>query len=186
MPKAEGLTVVTRTEFDPKTEDFTPIIREVEKQNPEVMMVYTARMNKGAQIMEAHKRIQSKMLLVANSTSQNRIALKMAKENADGLYSVVEVVSALNEFTKKFEMDYKAAYSDEVELLYAWSYDAVRAIAKASEKGSDPKTELLAIGGMPALAGKLSFQGSGEGIKTQHTSRSRTKGLRWSNLARIA
>jgi branched-chain amino acid transport system substrate-binding protein len=105
------------------------------------------------------KQIQSmdiKVPVVGSNSYVTKIALDLAKDNAEGVYSVADYVHTNPApWTVQFAANYKAKYKLESEFNSAMNYDAIYVIADAFKRAgtNDKKAMRDALASVKELVG---------------------------------
>jgi len=138
----EGLKVppVLIESYNTGDKDFTPLLAKIKASGADGILAW-AQMVEAGLIMKQKKSLDLKIPLVGSNSYVTKIAIDLAKENAEGVYSVADYVPTnpapkTQEFAKK----YKAKYNLETEFNAAMNYDALYLAAEAIKKaGSTDK-----------------------------------------------
>jgi branched-chain amino acid transport system substrate-binding protein len=120
--------------------DFTPVLAKIKASGADGMLVWSQQVEAGL-IMKQIKSLDLNIPLIGSNSYITKIAIDLAKENAEGVYSVADYVPTTPvakgaDFAKR----YKAKYNMDSEFNSAMNYDAVSVAAEALKKaGSTDK-----------------------------------------------
>jgi branched-chain amino acid transport system substrate-binding protein len=114
--------------------DFTPQLAKIRASGADGILVWSQMVEAGL-IMKQKKSLDLKMSVVGSNSYVTKIAIDLAKENAEGVYSLADYVHT-NPLpkTQEFAKKYKAKYHIESEFNSAMNYDATSLIAEAFKK----------------------------------------------------
>jgi len=114
--------------------DFTPQLAKIRASGADGILAW-AQMVEAGLVMKQKKSLDIKVPLVGSNSYVTKIAIDLAKENAEGVYSLADYVHT-NPLpkTQEFAKKYKAKYNLETEFNSAMNYDAISLIAEAFKK----------------------------------------------------
>ena len=166
--EARGKVVIEES-FERRDMDFRTQLARIKAKNVEVLFVIGyAEMG---QVLRQTRELAVKTQIVSISMFEDPEILKVAGNVAEGVYYTYRVFDTENEepiiqqFTKQFQEKYKEA----PDIFTALSYDAMRILANALEKGGIDvegcKKALYNIKDFPGVVGKTTFDENGDVIK---------------------
>jgi branched-chain amino acid transport system substrate-binding protein len=123
--------------------DFTPQLAKIKASGADGVLAWSQMVEAGL-IMKQMKSLDINVPMVGSNSYITKITLDLAKENAEGVYSVADYVHT-NPLprTQEFAKAYKAKYKMDSEFNSAMTYDAMYIIAEAFKKaGSTDKNAL--------------------------------------------
>ena len=97
-------------------------------------------------------------------------ALRLAGPALDGTYAITDFAPDSSIAAKEFAGKYEAAYKSAPDNFAAWTYDAVRILAFATEnaKSLEPqkiREAILSVKGYPGAEGTYNFDQNGDGLR---------------------
>jgi branched-chain amino acid transport system substrate-binding protein len=132
----EGLKVppVLVESYNTGDKDFTPQLAKIRASGADGILAWSQLVEAGL-IMKQIKSLDIKVPLVGSNSYVTKIALDLAKDNAENVYSVADYVHT-NPLpkTQTFAKNYKAKYKLDSEFNAGMNYDAVSLIAEAFKK----------------------------------------------------
>jgi len=138
----EGLKVppVLIESYNTGDKDFTPLLAKIKASGADGILAWAQQVEAGL-IMKQKKSLDLKIPLIGSNSYVTKIAIDLAKENAEGVYSVADYVPTNPASrTQEFAKNYKAKYNLESEFNSAMNYDALYLAAEAVKKaGSTDK-----------------------------------------------
>ena len=164
-----GGKIVIDEGYDPKTTDFRTILVKVKERRPEV--IYIAGYSEMGQLLRQMRETGIKIPVLSCIMFEISDIAKVAGKAAEGViyaYPSYDPEKG-NEITLKFAKKFKEKYGTLPDPEAAFSYDAVKILALAMEKGGftseDIKNALYKIKGYNGVTGKTSFDENGDVIK---------------------
>ena len=164
-----GGKIVIDEGYDPKTTDFRTILVKVKERSPEV--IYIAGYSEMGQLLRQMRETGIKIPVLSCIMFEISDIAKVAGKAAEGViyaYPSYDPEKG-NEITLKFAKKFKEKYGTLPDPEAAFSYDAVKILALAMEKGGftseDIKNALYKIKGYNGITGKTSFDENGDVIK---------------------
>jgi len=164
-----GGKIVIDEGYDPKTTDFRTILVKVKERSPEV--IYIAGYSEMGQLLRQMRETGIKIPVLSCIMFEISDIAKVAGKAAEGViyaYPSYDPEKG-NEITLKFAKKFKEKYGTLPDPEAAFSYDAVKILALAMERGGftseDIKNALYKIKGYNGVTGKTSFDENGDVIK---------------------
>ena len=164
-----GGKIVIDEGYDPKTTDFRTILVKVKERSPEV--IYIAGYSEMGQLLRQMRETGIKIPVLSCIMFEISDIAKVAGKAAEGViyaYPSYDPEKG-NEITLKFAKKFKEKYGTLPDPEAAFSYDAVKILALAMERGGftseDIKNALYKIKGYNGITGKTSFDENGDVIK---------------------
>ncbi|MDR3562266.1 MAG: ABC transporter substrate-binding protein [Negativicutes bacterium] len=123
--------------------DFTPVLAKIKASGAEGVLAWSQQVEAGL-IMKQMKSLDLNVALIGSNSYITKIAIDLAKENAENVYSVADYVTTTpvpkgQDFAKR----YKAKYNIDSEFNSAMNYDAISLAAEALKKaGSTDKNAI--------------------------------------------
>ena len=166
--KENGLTVVKREKYAGTDRDFTAQLLALKNAGAEVMVVYATAGPAIAVIQRQYRQIGSPYKFLGSPTSAQENTLNLSKEAAEGLVAMMDNVPG--ETLKKYAVDYKKEYNEEINTFAAFDYDAMNILADAIRKGGEDRAKIreaiLATKGYVGVLGTYSFTPNGDSLHT--------------------
>ena len=166
--KENGLTVVKREKYSGADRDFTAQLLALKNAGAEVMVVYATAGPAIAVIQRQYRQIGSPYKFLGSPTSAQENTLNLSKEAAEGLVAMMDNVPG--ETLKKYAVDYKKEYNEEINTFAAFDYDAMNILADAIRKGGEDRAKIreaiLATKGYVGVLGTYSFTPNGDSLHT--------------------
>lgn len=165
--KARGMILTRRERYTTRDRDFMAQLLSLKSAGSEVMCIY-GHAEETAVIMRQYRQIGSPFKYIGSPGSANTDCLVLAREAADGLLAVVDYVPGQSEPSKKYIEAYRKAFSEEMDALASWTYDALGilalAIRNAGEDRAKIRQAILAIQDYKGVAGTYAFTPNGDGL----------------------
>ena len=164
-----GGKIVSDETFNSGDTDFRTQLTKTKKAAPEV--VFLAGQSEMGYILRQAAELGIKTQWVSFSMFEDPEILKIAGKAANGVYYTYRVFDPESDIlvVKKFYENYKRKYGQEPDIFAGLSYDAVRILAYAIEKGGEDiervKDALYNIRNFPGVVGKTTFDKNGDVIK---------------------
>ena len=120
--------------------DFTPVLAKIKASGADGVLAWSQQVEAGL-IMKQIKSLDLNIALIGSNSYITKIAIDLAKENAENVYSVADYV-ATTPLAKgaDFAKRYKEKYKIDSEFNSAMNYDATTLAAEALKKaGSTDK-----------------------------------------------
>lgn len=116
--------------------DFTPVLAKIKASGADGVLAWSQQVEAGL-IMKQMKSLDINAPLIGSNSYITKIAIDLAKENAEGVYSVADYVTTTPlpkgaDFAKR----YKAKYNIDSEFNSAMCYDALSLAAEALKKAN--------------------------------------------------
>ena len=163
-----GLSVVKREKYAGSDRDFTAQLLSLKSAGTEVMLVYATAGPAIAVIQRQYRQIGSPYKFLGSPTSAQENTLALSKEAAEGLIAMMDNVPG--EALKKYAVDYKKEYNEELNTFAAFDYDALNILVNAIRKGGEDRAKirevLLATKGSVGVLGTYSFTPNGDSLHT--------------------
>lgn len=120
--------------------DFTPQLAKIKASGADGVLAWSQLVEAGL-IMKQMRSLDLNLPVVGSNSYVTKVALDLAKENAEGVYSIADYVPTNPlPHTQEFATNYKAKYKLNSEFTSAMAYDAMTVIAEAFKKaGSTDK-----------------------------------------------
>jgi branched-chain amino acid transport system substrate-binding protein len=161
-----GGQILAERSFAQGQTDFKDLVKEVKTTSPDAVYIIGYYNEIAGLVQELKKqKVESKIISVEGVAQP--IILEIASEAAEGLvypqppYSPDSSEPAI----QKFVSSYKAKFGTKPDIDAAFSYDALRIVAKAIEKCQNYPTDFrdrLADTNMKGLIGDISFDSNGD------------------------
>ncbi len=135
--------------------DMTPQLAKIRASGADGILAWSQLVEAGL-IMKQIQSMDIKVPVVGSNSYVTKIALDLAKDNAEGVYSVADYVySNPAPWTAQFAANYKAKYKLESEFNSAMNYDAVYVIADAFKRAgtNDKKAMRDALAAVKEVVG---------------------------------
>ena len=164
--EASGGTVTASESFQPDATDFRNQLVKIKASNPEAL--YMLGYQQDGLIMKQARELGLNSQFIGASDCELPEVLKIAGKAADG---TIFTKAAFDPDSDKkgvseFVARYTQKYGEAPEVFGASSYDAVRIIALALEKGNqnpqDIRDFILSIKNYPGVSGKTTFLPNGD------------------------
>jgi branched-chain amino acid transport system substrate-binding protein len=150
-----GMPPVVVVTYNSGDKDFTPQLAKIKASGADGILAWSQQTEAGL-IMKQKKALDLNIPIVGSNSYVTKIAIDLAKDSAEGVYSVADYVTTTpvpkgQEFAKK----YKEKYKIDSEFNAAMTYDALYLAAEALKKaGSTDKNAVR-----QALAGIKDYVG---------------------------
>lgn len=164
-----GGKIVSDEAFNSGDTDFRTQLTKIKKSAPEV--VFLAGQSEMGFILRQAAELGIKTQWVSFSMFENPEILKIAGEAANSVYYTYRTFDPGSDIpvVRKFTENYKRKYGQEPDIFAGLSYDAVRILAYAIEKGGEDietvKEALYNIRNFPGVVGKTTFDKNGDVTK---------------------
>ena len=138
-----GLPPVLVETYNTGDKDFTPQLAKIKASGADGILAWSQLVEAGL-IMKQLRSLDIKLPLIGSNSYVTKVALDLAKENAEGVYSVADYVPTNPApTTQAFAAAYKAKYKIDSEFNAAMTHDAVTVIADAFKRaGSTDKAKM--------------------------------------------
>ena len=166
--KENGLTIVKREKYSGADRDFTAQLLALKNAGTEVMVVYATAGPAIAVIQRQYRQIGSPYKFLGSPTSAQENTLNLSKEAAEGLVAMMDNVPG--DALKKYAVDYKKEYNEELNTFAAFDYDALNILANAIRRSGEDRAKLrealLATKAYVGVLGTYSFTPNGDSLHT--------------------
>jgi branched-chain amino acid transport system substrate-binding protein len=163
-----GLTLVKREKYAGSDRDFTAQLLSLKTAGAEVMVVYATAGPAIAVIQRQYRQIGSPYKFLGSPTSAQENTLALSKEAAEGLIAMMDNVPG--EALRKYAVDYKKEYNEELNTFAAFDYDGLNILANAIRQGGEDRARireaLLATKGHVGVLGTYAFTPNGDSLHT--------------------
>ncbi|MDF2499681.1 MAG: hypothetical protein K0Q77_395 [Anaerosporomusa subterranea] len=138
-----NLPPVLMVAYNSGDKDFTPQLAKIKASGADGILAWSQQTEAGL-IMKQKKALDLNMPLIGSNSYVTKIAIDLAKENAEDVYSVADYVTSTpipkgQEFAKK----YKEKYKIDSEFNAAMTYDALYLAAEALKKAGSTEKEAV-------------------------------------------
>ena len=164
-----GGEILAEESFRRGDTDFRTQLLKIKFKNPHVLLLIGyAEMG---QILKQARELGIKIQVVSTSNFEMPEILEIAGNAAENIYYTYQGfdIESEEEVVKKFANSYRAKYNKEPDIFAALTYDAMKILAKAIERGGtdveNVKKELYGIKNFIGVTGKTSFDKNGDVIK---------------------
>jgi branched-chain amino acid transport system substrate-binding protein len=150
-----GIPPVLVLSYNIGDKDFTPLLAKIKASGADGILAWSQQVEAGL-IMKQKQSLDIKVPMVGSNSYATKIAIDLAKEDAEGVYSVADYVHTGNApKTMEFAKKYKAKYNIDSEFNSAMNYDALYLAVEALKKANS--TDKNAVRG--AMASIKDFVG---------------------------
>ena len=105
---------------------------------------------------------------LASAAVASANTIKLAKDNADGMYGVTDFFPEQNEKAKNYAKQYKEKYNVSADIYSSYAYDAIHLLAKIIAKDGDASDKihqsLKSFSGWSGVEGDYAFDSKGDGL----------------------
>jgi branched-chain amino acid transport system substrate-binding protein len=148
--------------------DFTAVALAVKQSGADVMGTYMFEADQ-ALFAKQLRQLGVSSAWVGSPTTASATALKLAGSVLNGAYAVVDFSRDSSETARAFATKYEAAYKVAPDFFAAWSYDAVRVLARAMAEAKSLEPEklrraILSTKGYEGAEGVYNFDQNGDGL----------------------
>ncbi len=166
--KESNLALTKREKFNTKDKDYTAQLLSLKNSGTEVMCVYGPNPEDVATIQRQYRQLGSPFKYIGSPSSAMKDCINLSKEAAEGLLAITDYVPDTSEVNKKYAVDYKNEYKEDMDPTSAWTFDALHilsnAIAKAGEDRKKIMEAILATKDHKGVLGSFSFTPNGDGL----------------------
>jgi branched-chain amino acid transport system substrate-binding protein len=166
--KGIGIEPVLIQGYPNNSQDFTPIALAVKQSGADVMGTYMFETDQGI-FAKQMRQLGVTPAWVGSPTAVSATALKLAGPGLYGSYAVTDFNKDSSPDAKAFAAKYEAIYHSTPDHFAAWTYDAVRLLARAISDANSLEPEklrqaMLAIKGYGGAEGTYNFDKNGDGL----------------------
>ncbi len=165
--KEWGLTIVRREKSTTAAKDFTAEFLAFKNSGAEILIFY-GHQEATALLQRQMRQLGSPFKFLGSPSAASKDALNLAREAAEGIWAVVDVVPGRSEANRRFAEAYKNECNEEYDNLSIWTYDGLKilgaAIQKAGEDQAKIRDAILATHGYDGVQGTFSFTPNGDGL----------------------
>ena len=165
--KEAGLTVVRREKCTTAAKDFTAELLAMKNAGAQILVFY-GHEEATALLQRQMRQIGSPFKFLGSPSAASKDSLNLAKEAAEGIWAVVDFVPGQSKENKSYADAYKKEYNAEFDSLSVWTYDGLKILANAIQKGGEDRAKIreaiLATQGYKGAQGTFSFTPNGDGL----------------------
>ena len=164
-----GGEILAEESFRRGDTDFRTQLLKIKFKNPRVLLL-TGYAEMG-RILKQARELGIEIQVVSTSNFEMPEILEIAGNAAENIYYTYQGfdIESEEEVVKKFTNSYRAKYNKDPDIFAALTYDAMKILAKAIERGGtdveNVKEELYGIKNFIGVTGKTSFDKNGDVIK---------------------
>ena len=164
-----GGVILAEESFRKGDTDFRTQLLKIKFKNPRVLLL-TGYAEMG-RILKQARELGIEIQVVSTSNFEMPEILEIAGNAAENIYYTYQGfdIESEEEVVKKFTNSYRAKYNKDPDIFAALTYDAMKILAKAIERGGtdveNVKKELYGIKNFIGVTGKTSFDKNGDVIK---------------------
>jgi len=164
-----GGEILAEESFRRGDTDFRTQLLKIKFKNPRVLLL-TGYAEMG-RILKQARELGIEIQVVSTSNFEMPEILEIAGNAAENIYYTYQGfdIESEEEVVKKFTNSYRAKYNKNPDIFAALTYDAMKILAKAIERGGtdveNVKKELYGIKNFIGVTGKTSFDKNGDVIK---------------------
>ena len=164
-----GGEILAEESFRRGDTDFRTQLLKIKFKNPRVLLL-TGYAEMG-RILKQARELGIEIQVVSTSNFEMPEILEIAGNAAENIYYTYQGfdIESEEEVVKKFTNSYRAKYNKDPDIFAALTYDAMKILAKAIERGGtdveNVKKELYGIKNFIGVTGKTSFDKNGDVIK---------------------
>ena len=164
-----GGVILAEESFRKGDTDFRTQLLKIKFKNPRVLLL-TGYAEMG-RILKQARELGIEIQVVSTSNFEMPEILEIAGNAAENIYYTYQGfdIESEEEVVKKFTNSYRAKYNKNPDIFAALTYDAMKILAKAIERGGtdveNVKKELYGIKNFIGVTGKTSFDKNGDVIK---------------------
>ena len=166
--KEQGLTVVKRERYTTKDKDYTAELLSLKNAGTQVMVAYATNPEDVAVIIRQYRQLGSPYKYIGSPSTQQRAAINLSREEADGILAVADLVPGVTEADRRFGEAYRKEYNEPYDSTSGWTYDGLYILANAIRKAGDDRAKIreaiLAIHGYKGVLGTYDFSPNGDGL----------------------
>lgn len=149
--------------------DYTAQIVNVKQYSPDVIVILSPYPEDGAVILRQIKELGlGNVPKLASAAVASANTIKLAKDNADGMYGVTDFFPEQNEKAKNYAKKFKEKYNASADIYSAYAYDAIHLLAKIIAKDGDASDKihqsLKSFSGWSGVEGDYAFDSKGDGL----------------------
>ena len=151
----QKVPAILKESFNSGDKDYTPQLAKIKASGADGILVWS-HMTEAGLVMRQIKSLDINVPIIGSNSYVTKIALDLAKANAEGVYSVADYVpTANNPKTAEFAKKYKDKYKLDSEFNSAMNYDAVSLAIEAFKKagGTDKNKVREALAGIKDFGG---------------------------------
>jgi branched-chain amino acid transport system substrate-binding protein len=166
--KGTGVEPVLIQGFPNNSQDLTAVVLAVKQSGADVMGSYMFDAD-AALLAKQLRQLGVSIAWVGSAVIASTTALKLAGSALNGAYAVVDFNRDSSDTARAFATKYEAAYKAVPDFGAAFSYDAVRVLARAMAEAKSLEPEklreaILSTKGYDGAEGVYNFDQNGDGL----------------------
>jgi branched-chain amino acid transport system substrate-binding protein len=166
--KGTGVEPVLIQGFPNNSQDLTAVVLAVKQSGADVMGSYMFDAD-AALLAKQLRQLGGSIAWVGSAVIASTTALKLAGSALNGAYAVVDFNRDSSDTARAFATKYEAAYKAVPDFGAAFSYDAVRVLARAMAEAKSLEPEklreaILSTKGYDGTEGVYNFDQNGDGL----------------------
>ena len=162
-----GLTVVKRMSITTAVKDLTAELLAMKNAGAQILIFY-GHEEATALLQRQMRQLGSPFKFLGSPSAASKDSLNLARENAEGIWAVVDFVPGQTEENRRYAELFKKEYNENYDSLSIWTYDGLKilanAIGKAGEDRDKIREAILATQGYKGVQGTFSFTPNGDGL----------------------
>jgi len=165
----QGVTPVLDQGYPSNMPDFTPIVLAVKQSGADVIGSYMTNEPDVAIFARQLKQLGVNIPWVGSPSVIGATVTKLAGPALNGVFGIADYAEESSPAAKAYADAYRAAYQASPDFFSAWTYDALKMLAAATNAAgaTDPqkvRTAILAIKGLKGAEGDYNFDAKGDGL----------------------
>ena len=165
--KEMGLTVVKRMSTTTAVKDLTAELLAMKSAGAQILIFY-GHEEATALLQRQMRQLGSPFKFLGSPSAASKDSLNLARETAEGIWAVVDFVPGQSEENRRYAEAFKKEYNEEYDSLSIWTYDGLKILANAIQKGGEDRDKIrqaiLATQGYKGVQGTFSFTTNGDGL----------------------
>jgi len=162
-----GLTVVKRMSTTTAVKDLTAELLAMKSAGAQILIFY-GHEEATALLQRQMRQLGSPFKFLGSPSAASKDSLNLARETAEGIWAVVDFVPGQSEENRRYAEAFKKEYNEEYDSLSIWTYDGLKILANAIQKGGEDRDKIrqaiLATQGYKGVQGTFSFTPNGDGL----------------------
>ena len=164
-----GITPVLVQGYASNTPDFTPVVLAIKQSGADVIGTYMTNEPDVAVFARQLKQLGINIPWVGSPSVVGATVTKLGGAALNGVYGIADFAEESAPEAKAYADAYRAAYKASPDFFSAWTYDALKVLASATNKAgaTDPqkvRTAILGIKGLKGAEGEYNFDEKGDGL----------------------